>query len=752
MTTAAAGSGVATVMAPGTSPRLVAIEPGTDGQAVLYTRGADGTVRSSQAPFHPWLLVEGGELAAALAAGEVQALSGGNPLDHLVRFPDTWAYEAAVKQLKAATQKTPMAPDAPYRLFSDEIQQALTQLPARLFHELRFDELRRLQFDLETNTAPGFDFSNPEREADAILLIALRDSTGWEECVVNAAGGPGEEEKAMLQRFLELVRERDPDVLEGHNVFNFDLPYLAARCKRYKLKLALGRDGSPAACRASRFTAGERVTAYQRYDVYGRQVVDTLFLCQLYDVSHRDMDGHGLKAAARYFGVAAPNRTYVNPADIPRLAREAPETLRAYAMDDVRETDGLSRRLLPSYFYQTRLIPFGLQNICLRGTATKIDALLVAAYLNAGAGLPRPQAARNFRGGLTAACETGVFKNVWHADVASLYPSIMVSREMAPASDTLRLLPRFLQDLRTFRLDAKQRARHAAAPAEREHFEALQSSFKTLINSFYGYVGFSQGTFNDYDLAETVTATGREILESMRRFLEEAGAKILEMDTDGVYFVPPSAESAPEGLLKRLQAILPAGIDVELDSTYAAMFSYKSKNYAVLDHQGRTGITGAALKSRGLEPFQLSYIRKMIDLLLHGRAGEVPALYEEIRRKIEEHRLPLADFAQREVLSTAPQQYAAKLKAGETNRSAAYELALKAGREYAAGDTVAFYVTGTKKNVTVYDNTRLLADATPGVRDENVAYYLDKLAKLHAKFTEFLPPSNPDAGDQFKLE
>ena len=41
---------------------------------------------------------------------------------------------------------------------------------------------------------------------------------------------------------------------------------------------------------------------------------------------------------------------------------------------------------------------------------------------------------------------------------------------------------------------------------EREHFDALQGSFKVLINSFYGYAGFAQGTFNDFDLAEAVTA------------------------------------------------------------------------------------------------------------------------------------------------------------------------------------------------------------------------------------------------------
>ena len=40
------------------------------------------------------------------------------------------------------------------------------------------------------------------------------------------------------------IRERDPDVIEGHNIFGFDLPYLAARAKMHSIRLELGRDGS----------------------------------------------------------------------------------------------------------------------------------------------------------------------------------------------------------------------------------------------------------------------------------------------------------------------------------------------------------------------------------------------------------------------------------------------------------------------------------------------------------------------------
>jgi hypothetical protein len=123
-------------------------------------------------------------------------------------------------------------------------------------------------------------------------------------------------------------------------------------------------------------------------------------------------------------------------------------------------------------------------------------------------------------------------------------------------------------------------------------------------------------------------------------------------------------------------------------------------------------------------------------MLLTGREAELPALYERFETDIREHRLPLKDFAKREILSMAPRLYAEKLAAKATKRSAAYELALQAKKEYLQGDSVEFYVTGDKKNVSVVGNARLLEEADEQQRDENIPYYLDKLAQLKAKFAE----------------
>jgi DNA polymerase elongation subunit (family B) len=308
---------------------------------------------------------------------------------------------------------------------------------------------------------------------------------------------------------------------------------------------------------------------------------------------------------------------------------------------------------------------------------------------------------------------------------------------LTPRADHLGVYLKLLTELRRFRLEAKDAVR-TASPAERDHYDALQSTFKILINSFYGYTGFAQGTFNDYDLAETVTAEGRRILQSMLDVLRSEGASVIEMDTDGIYFVPPDTVSDTEEMESRIQDILPDGIEVDLDSTYRAMFGYKSKNYALLAEDGTVAITGAALKSRGLEPFQRAFIRELIELLLTGRGHEAGDLLNQYRNAIENHEFPVAELAKREVLSTPPKTYREKLEAGKTRRSAAYELVLNCEREYKQGDTVVFYVTGEKKNVSVTDNSKLLSDAQPDVRDENVPYYLDKLDKLAKKFAQFI--------------
>ena len=81
--------------------------------------------------------------------------------------------------------------------------------------------------------------------------------------------------------------------------------------------------------------------------------------------------------------------------------------------------------------------------------------------------------------------------------------------------------------------------------------------------------------------------------------------------------------------------------------------------------------------------------------------------------------------------------YTEKIKIKKRPRSAAYELAFKADRIYQAGDMVSYYVTGEKKKVTVFENSKLASLWNQNNPDENVEYYKNKLLELYKKFKPF---------------
>src|SRR5436309_7081032 len=332
----------------------------------------------------------------------------------------------------------------------------------------------------------------------------------------------------------------------------------------------------------------------------------------------------------------------------------------------------------------------------------------------------------------------------------------MLQFDCFPVTDQLQIFRHLLTDLRTFRLEAKASMRAAKDRAQQQYFHALQNTFKILINSFYGYLGFAQGHFADFDAAARVTQIGRDLLQKMITWLNERGAQVIEVDTDGIYFVPPdspveagvapaerrgnaagrdatTAEQITE-LREGLSEILPPGIEVEFDEQFDAMFSYKAKNYALLTRSGDVIIKGGALKSRGLEKFQRVFLEEMIKLIMQGKPEEIAQLRHQFEKQIRNRELPIEMLMKSDTLQDSLEKYRVKIAGSARNRAAAYELALASGRNYKPGDRISFYIKATPKKVAAYEAAKLISEFDPQNRDDNVDYYVSKLDELVKKF------------------
>src|SRR5256714_2338664 len=726
------------------TPRIVAIELGETGTVKVYRREKGGGTAVDVEPFHPFVWTDGD--ITDLGLENAQKLAGDLRYKWLVTV-DSWKELIALRNGLKKTGRSFFA-------LSDPVQHYLSATGRTLFKQLPFEELKRVQLEVLSLTGES-DLADGSQ--NPIASIALSDNSGWEQLIVVDPEDAEESERDALKQLTAIIKERDPDVIEGHDLFRFDLPYLVARARKAKVKLDWGRSGGFLRSRPSRLQIAEKTIDYPKFQVDGRHFVDTFLLAQFYDVGMRTLSGFERIDVAQYFG-------FCDAAEISALTGKAlereylakSERFRNRAMCAVRETRALADLLSPSYFIQAQIFPYNYQDVIVRGNATRINALFLREYLRQRHSIPEMPMARNFEGGFTAIYFTGVARNVWHCDVASLYPSIMLQFDCFPVTDQLQIFRHLLTDLRSFRLEAKGQMQLASKEGNRprwHHLHALQNTFKILINSFYGYLGFVQGHFADFDAAARVTQIGRELLQKMFAWLTERGAQVIEVDTDGIYFVPPDAKIAGrpsrspvqdggqnahptiEELRQGLANELPPGIEVEFDDQFDAMFSYKAKNYALLTRSGDVIIKGGALKSRGLEKFQRVFLEEMIKLIIQGKPEEIPLLRDQFEKQIRNRELPIEMLMKSDTLQDSLEKYRVNIAGSARNRAAAYELALASGRNYKPGDQISYYIKATPKKVAAYEAAKLAGEFDPQNRDENSDYYVAKLNELVKKFS-----------------
>ncbi len=648
------------------------------------------------------------------------------PLDRILRFADPAHAEEFFKKRDKSL---------PYFRLPSVENQLFTERGLRPFAEMRFGEIRRMQLDIEVASADD-SFPNASRAEDRIIAVGM---AGCAEKIAELESFDDDAERRLLLEVQNFILDTDPDFIEGHNIFKFDLPYIAARCKRLGLEMKWGRFGQPARFRKSRINIAERTINYSRCDLPGRTVVDTLLLVQLFDVSAREMVSYTLKESAIHFGISKrENRTYIDGGEIKNAFVSDRETFRKYLRDDLRETAGLSAYLLPTYVAQARNFPMTMQECLLRGNGMKVESVFIQKYFDAKAALPMPSEQSAIEGALSESFELGLFKNVLHYDVASLYPSLMLVIGKCPKNDYLGTFLDELSRLREYRLKYKKLARDAENPADKLEFDARQKSFKILINSFYGYLGLSTAVFGDSALAGEITALGRNLLQKLMDKFRELGCTVLEADTDGIYVSSEEYFSKPEVLLEKAESVLPDGVDLDFDGAFEAMLCYKAKNYALLSN-GKITLRGSTFRNRATEPFLQKLTQTLVSDIILERNDEIPALISRTTERILSGEMPVSELAKSEFITKSPSLYQKEIAATGKGRRASMEAALLMKPIPSAGDKVSYYIRKLdgKKNPDwkcAYPLELFDADTAP----YSPEYYTKKITDWQKRFSELI--------------
>ena len=620
----------------GQSASIVALALSGESSIELYLRDGD-RVHTSIEPFRPWLIVAESAVSMIRRPGEVTRLAGNGYYDTLLEFESWSRWRDAYQYLRENARPDVLSLPNP-------AEQFLVMSGATQFEFIEFDQLLRAQVDIETTS---LDPNHP----DARIIMIAASLNGRDEIVFR---GDEMSEAEMIDALEQWIDVNDPDVIEGHNIFNFDIPYLSVRARTIERALNWGRDGSAVRLGGTRrFKAGARIIPFEPAYVRGRHIIDTYQQIQRYDYAGM-LQSYGLKESINALGLERSDRQHVKGAAIQDVWKHDPARLVEYAIGDLRDTDMLSTLSLPTEFYQTRLLPSSLQDVATGGPGEKVNDLLVRAYISERTSIPSPRMPRGYPGGYTEVRRVGMFSPVVKCDVESLYPAIMLSDRIAPASDGLNVFLPLLETLTTERLRAK-RAAAAASGYDRARWNGLQSSLKVLINSFYGYLGYSRGYFNDFDAAERVTLKGHEIISGVTQQLEELGARTIEIDTDGVYFEPPEGVKLEHEEIALIDAVsdkLDPGITLAHDGRWKSMLSLRLKNYALLGYDDRLLLKGSGLRSRRDELFVRQFIEAGARAFLRGETEQSARdIYFDMAQQIHSGQLDRTLIARTETIT-----------------------------------------------------------------------------------------------------
>lgn len=376
------------------------------------------------------------------------------------------------------------------------------------FKGLTPNEIPILSFDIET---VGLELSSKSK----VLLISntFRRGSYIEKRLFayDEFASDGE----MIDEWCKWVREKDPAILLAHNGFTFDLPYLICCAKINGTSLKLGRDGSDIYINdyESQYRIdGSNSLSYAKLFVYGREIVDTLFLAYKYDTATKKYENYKLKYIIEKEGLEKKDRTFYDASQI-RYNYTNPEEfskIKAYCIDDSDDSLALFDLMVPPFFYMGQMIPKPFQEMICSATGSQINALMIRGYLQDKHSIAKADERFDYQGA-TSLGIPGIYRNAKKVDVASEYPSIQLHYRIYPEhKDPNANLLIFLETMRNMRLYHKQKGIETGL----SYHKHMDSSAKIAINSIYGYLGASGLNYNYPKGAAKITEYGRDVINT----------------------------------------------------------------------------------------------------------------------------------------------------------------------------------------------------------------------------------------------
>jgi DNA polymerase I len=531
--------------------------------------------------------------------------------------------------------------------------------------------LKYVSIDIETYTEEG---GMPDPLKDPIIMISLffyptykgkqslvligKKANGFEDSLSFAT------EKEMLEEFKKIIDEFDPDIILGYNSSNFDLPYIEARMRANNISRAIGRCSQKQMV-CSKLSAGYNIT------ITGRIVVD------VYSLIKEATTKFGLYKGLKRFGlgdvsqvILGETKVDVAHSEISKFWKDNGDNfskLVSYSRKDAELPFRMlvEMNMLDKFFEISKVSGLVLQDVLDGGEAARIEQLLLREFNRRGFVIPNKPDAQELnrrneqrinsglKGGFVLSPEIGFHdKAVVYLDFKSMYPSIMIALNICPTTLLLKdedvekivsplgtafvkpsvrkgIIPDIVEYLINMRDKVKKEMKSAPNEQMKKYLYAKQYAFKTVANAFYGYTGYMRARLYVLEIANTITATGRDTINKTKEIVEKnTPYKVVYADTDSV-MVKLDTEDVTEAfkigasLADMINSSMEYALKMKIESVFKTLLILSKKRYAGWSFEESNGGYADSIVTKGIETVRRDWcnlvsetLKEVLDIIL----------------------------------------------------------------------------------------------------------------------------------------
>ena len=553
-----------------------------------------------------------------------------------------------------------------------------------------YDNPKVLAVDIEVYGSAG---GEDKVKNDPILMIGLlskdiKKVITWKKFKAQDYVEFVNSEAEMIEKFIEIVKNYKPDIIIGYNSDSFDFPYIKARAEKYGIKLNLGSDNSNL-----RFTPGLQ----NNVKINGIIHLDLLKFIRKIMAANLQLDSYSLDSVAKELLQQGKKEVEIDIVEAWDNIKDL-EKFSEYNLHDVELTLEIFDKIFPIMVEIVKLTNMPLFDISRISYGQLVESYLIKRAGDFNEILPNKpmhediseRRLATYQGAFVMEPKIGFYNDVAFFDFRSLYPSIIVAKNIYPGNlnsnkegyetpeitdengnkkiyyfNTKRegFIPEVVRDL----IIRRNRIKEIMKTEDNVTLKARSYALKTIANSTYGMYGFFGARYYSKECASSITAFGRQYIKDAIKKAEEEDFLVIYSDTDSLS-VTLGNKTKKDALnfLKKINIELPSLMELELEGFYPrGIFVSKKgetqgakKKYALIDENGKIKITGFETIRKDWSIIVREVQLKVIEMILkEGKHENALDYVRKIIKEIKDKKIDLKKMVIKEQLKMPLESY-----------------------------------------------------------------------------------------------